>query len=243
MFQAVDGSMGMTPTRFVEELSSLRFPNSFNPYSDQCELHDRDRAAIMRFETLLGILEVAAADGVDSIWLGRDLGYRGGRRTGLAFTDDVRVRDHANRWGVTARRTTVGAVHTERTATVVWRVLSEIQEHTVFLWNVFPLHPHEPGNPFSNRFHNKREREAGIRLLGRLIALLAPRRLIAIGNDAARAVCSAPTDSEVEVVRHPSYGGQTVFASRMCELYGLDGIVLSRNQTAGSRVRGRIGDE
>ena len=223
MFQVVDGSTCMTPTRFVEELSNLRFPNTFNPYSDQCELHDRDRAAVMRFETLLEILEVAAANEVDSIWLGRDLGYRGVRRTGLAFTDDMRVQDHADRWGVSARRTTVGTVHTERTATVVWRVLSEIQKHTVFLWNVFPLHPHESRNPFSNRPHNKREQEAGIRLLGQLIALLEPRRLIAIGNDAARVVCNAPTDSEVDVVRHPSYGGQTAFASRMRELYDLDG--------------------
>lgn len=212
----------MTPAQFVEELSSLRFPNTFNPYCDQCELHDRDRAATMRFKMLLEVLEVAAANGVDSIWLGRDLGYRGGRRTGLAFTDDVHIEEHVSRWGVSAPSPTVGDELAERTAAVVWRVLSGVKHHSIFLWNVFPLHPHEPGNPFSNRPHNKRERKVGIQLLGKLIAVLEPRQIIAIGNDAARVVRSMSTNCEVEWVRHPSYGGQTVFASRMCELYDLD---------------------
>lgn len=220
----------MTPGQFIEELSGLRFANTFNPYSSRCDRHDVYDAPKLRSRMLLEILGAAAARGVDSIWVGRDLGYRGGRRTGLAFTDDVHVYDHAHRWGISGYRPTIGAPYAERTATFIWRVLSRI-ERRVFLWNVFPLHPYEPGNHFSNRLHNSGERQAGKRLLRQLVDLLEPRRLIAIGNDAARVVFSLPTQCEVEYVRHPSYGGQTLFISKMCKLYDLDADFVGPDYT------------
>ena len=44
-----------------------------------------------RLQTLQSMLEVATKQDIDSIWIGRDLGHRGGRRTGLALTDDVHI--------------------------------------------------------------------------------------------------------------------------------------------------------
>ncbi|MFT3964056.1 MAG: hypothetical protein QM701_21875 [Propionivibrio sp.] len=77
-------------------------------------------------------------------------------------------------------------------------------------------------DPFSNRMHNSREREAGLQLLKLLIDLLQPRRLVAIGNDAAlAAVRVASTDLPVVKVRHPSYGGQTEFLQKVALLHGL----------------------
>ena len=132
---------------------------------------------------------------------------------GLAFTDDVHIHDYARRWGISIRQPTSGEAYAERTATVVWRVLSRITL-PVFLWNVLPLHPHEPGNHFSNRLHNNLERKAGEQLLAHVIGLLEPRRLVAIGNDAARVVSNIGAECEVLHVRHPSYGGQGVFVLR-----------------------------
>ena len=196
----------MTPAQFVDELGRLSFENTFNPYSNRCVVHDVHDAPQLRSQALLRVLEVAAERGVDSIWVGRDLGHRGGRRTGLAFTDDVHIHDYARRWGISIRQPTSGETYAERTATVVWRVLSRITL-PVFLWNVFPLHPHEPGNHFSNRLHNNLERKAGEQLLAHVIGLLEPRRLVAIGNDAARVVSNIGAECEVLHVRHPSYGG------------------------------------
>ena len=210
----------MNPVQFVEALKALDFENTFNPYSHRCAIHDLYDAPERRLQTLQSMLEVATKQDIDSIWIGRDLGYRGGRRTGLAFTDDVHIHEYAARWGIVIKRPTKGGVVAERTAAVIWSVLSQV-EVSVFLWNVFPLHPHEPGNPFSNRSHDSLERRTGEEFLSQLILLLKPHRLVAIGNDAARTARRLRYRYRVFQVRHPSYGGQTQFLAQMCKLYNL----------------------
>ena len=211
----------MTPAQYVDELSKLDFVNTFNPYSNRCDIHDRDEAPTSRSQALLAMLEAAIDQEIDSFWIGRDLGYRGGRRTGLALTDDVHIHNHADRWKLSIDRPTKGEMVAEQTAAVVWRVLSQI-DVSIFLWNVFPLHPHEPGKPFSNRSHNSRERRTGEEFLYKLILLLKPRRLVAIGNDAARTAHRLSERHKVIQVRHPSYGGQAQFFEQMNELYDLN---------------------
>lgn len=210
----------MQPAEFIESLRGLNFENTFNPYSDLCAVHDLDDAPRQRSRMLQLMLESAIESEIDCIWIGRDLGYRGGRRTGLALTDDVHINAHAERWGISVERPTKGQAVAERTAAVIWRVLANI-EVPVFLWNVFPLHPHESDDPFSNRSHNSRERKAGEEILSAIIRLLKPQRLVAVGNDAAATAYRLAAQHEVVHVRHPSYGGQTLFLRQIRELYGL----------------------
>lgn len=203
---------------FVNAITALRFDNCFNPYVDRCEIHDRRDAPDYRARALSAMLESAAREPIDAIWVGRDLGYRGGRRTGLALTDDVHIARHAKRWGLVVERPTIGAAVAERTAAVIWSMLDQIDAR-IFLWNVFPLHPHESEDPFTNRQHNARERNAGEELLHALVVLLRPARIIAIGNDAAAAANRVVGGVPVLCVRHPSYGGQTQFLRQIEELY------------------------
>ena len=200
----------MTPLQFVEALRDQSLENTFNPYSERCVRYDRIDAPHLRSQALRSMLERATEGEVECLWIGRDPGHRGGRRTGLAFTDDVHLHEHAERWGLSILRPTSGPIISERTAAVIWRALSRI-ESPVFLWNVFPLHPHRPGNPFSNRPHNAHERRIGEEFLDELIRLLRPRRLVAIGNDAAKAARRLADRREVMQVRHPSHGGQAKF--------------------------------
>lgn len=209
----------------VNELVSLRFDNCFNPYSDRCSVYDRRNAARLRASMLSLMLRSAIEKPVDSIWIGRDLGYRGGRRTGLALTDEIHTEQHAKRWNIqiAPERPTTGEVFAERTAAVIWGMLKQIDSR-IFLWNVFPLHPHDIGQPFSNRQHNAQERQAGEHILKELIKLLQPNRIIAIGNDAAVAAQKIVATKPVICVRHPSYGGQTKFQEQISELYKIAGL-------------------
>ena len=160
-----------------------------------------------------------AADAeLDAIWVGRDLGYRGGRRTGLALTDDVHFAHHLERWGLDARRPTYGKPVAERTAAAIWDILLRVNV-PVFLWNVFPLHPFVEGDPFSNRAHNVKERRAGAKILIQMVEYLKPKRIIAIGNDAYNVLSGVFAEDFVYKARHPSYGGQTEFLAAMSKLY------------------------
>lgn len=210
----------MNPQTFVDQLSSLSFENTFNPYSNRCKVHDCDEAPMLRRAALLAMLKVAVESDIDSIWIGRDLGYRGGRRTGLALTDDIHIYEHAARWGVHISRPTKGEIVTERTAAVIWDVLSQIDAR-IFLWNVFPLHPHEAGQPFSNRSHKAHERRIGEDFLQNLVELIQPRQIVAIGNDAAITAYKLFPEKQVVKVRHPSYGGQAQFVASIQNLYNL----------------------
>src|SRR5687767_8967013 len=165
----------MTSSSFVEAVAALRFPDAFNPYTDECPDQDGDNAPAIRRSNLKLVLEAALAGGTDSLWIARDLGYRGGRRTGLALTDEVHLHAHAKLYGSLAlARATRGPVVAERTAAVIWQVLRAI-ERQVFLWNVFPLHPHAPGDPLSNRCHTRSERDACRPLLVWLLDALRPK--------------------------------------------------------------------
>jgi len=211
----------ITPKTIRENLQNLRFDNTFNPYADLCPRYDEKRSAECRAQLLENILDAASNVEIDAIWLGRDLGYRGGRRTGLALTDDINFERHVARWKLQTVRPTKGTPVKERTAEVIWDMLSEIQAH-IFLWNVFPLHPFEPETHFSNRSHNRRERQEGERVLSLIAALLKPQRIVAIGNDAAKSARNLFPHLEVHHVRHPSYGGQRQFCEQICDLYSVD---------------------
>lgn len=208
-----------TPKSFAAALSEVRLPSVFNPYGDCCPVHDRPDAARVRKRNLVRFLEAALQARVDTIWIARDLGYRGGRRTGVPLTDEINL-DRAGLLlgGVTLDRATHGPVVAERTAAIVWGVLSRIGEPAV-LWNIFPLHPHEAEDPFSNRCHTRRERDATWPLLVALIAMMQPRRIVAIGRDARNAL--AEIEIPVQMVRHPSYGGQAEFIAGVRQIYGI----------------------
>ena len=208
-----------TPKSFAQALAETRLPSVFNPYADCCSTYDRADAARVRRRNLVRCLDAAIAAHVDTIWIARDLGYRGGRRTGVPLTDEVHLgQASALMGGIALDRATKGPVVAERTAAIVWSVLTRIGEPAV-LWNIFPLHPHEADDPFSNRCHTRAEREATWPLLTALIAMIKPRRIVAIGRDAGMALNGL--DIAIEIVRHPSYGGQAEFISGVNHIYGL----------------------
>jgi hypothetical protein len=204
--------------KFIQSLMDIKLENVFNPYTDTCPDHDLSVAAARRTEAVEKLIIQACRQETIYLWLARDLGYLGGRRTGLALTDDVHYPAHLQRWGIEASAPPCrGKPVKERTASVIWGELSRINS-SVFLWNVFPFHPHEPLKPFSNRPHTAAERRIGLGILEILIELVRPTQIIAIGKDASRAAEPLRGDRPLFSVRHPSYGGAAIFRNQIREI-------------------------
>lgn len=204
---------------FVDSLAALSFENVFNPYADRCPEHDKPDAPEIRRRNLVRLLDAAKLRDVDCIWFGRDLGYRGGRRTGLALTDEPHLGAMATAFGdVKVERATCTQPMSERTAYEIWKMIQRLPS-APFLWNAFPLHPYEPGCPMTNRCHTPREARMAEDILATLLDWFRPQRIIALGNDAHRALQRLGYSSTY--VRHPSYGGQTAFIQGIEGAYDL----------------------
>jgi hypothetical protein len=229
-----------SPESFASALAETHLPSVFNPYRETCLVCDRTDAAYVRRRNLVRCLGAAIDARVDTIWIARDLGYRGGRRTGVPLTDEVHLGAAGILMGgIELEQATHGPAVAERTATIVWRVLSYIQ-NPVVLWNIFPLHPHQAADPFSNRSHTHAEREATWHLLTALICMIQPKRIVAIGRDAGSALSGI--EIPVYVVRHPSYGGQADFIAGIRAIYGIAENSQADDKrsawSSGSRSRG-----
>ena len=208
----------MNPKLFVSALSKIEIQGVFNPYRDRCDLHDLSDGPVVRKKNLRKYLQSIVDLGADTIWMGRDLGYRGGRRTGLALTDEERLNLFAKLYpGSLPEKATKGPIVAERTATEIWNILSRL-EMPPLLWNVFPFHPHEPNAPMTNRRFTSAELSNVSELNHELVSWLKIKKIICIGQDAAAYTKSLGL--EVECVRHPSYGGIKDFREGMSKVYG-----------------------
>lgn len=210
----------MNPRKFVAAISEIELDDVFNPYRDRCVIHDLADGPAIRRRNLRNYLTAIEALGADTIWMGRDLGYRGGRRTGLALTDERHLPKILQYYpGATAMKATRGAAVSERTAAEIWTILLHLDRRPL-LWNVFPLHPHKPGDSMTNRRFTTRELASVTELNRALVEWLGIRRIVCIGQDAAGYALTLGVN--VECVRHPSYGGVRDFRAGMCRIYGSD---------------------
>lgn len=226
----------MTPQKFVSLLSEMRFRHVFNPYSDICPEFDLPDAHLHRQKNLISVLECVLDYRTKTLWVARDLGYRGGRRTGLALTDEANL-DKLNQIfnGVSVEKVTSGPIVKERTASVIWNMVEDIGE-PVLMWNVFPFHPHEPGKRLSNRSHTRKERELSRPIFDALMKMIAPEQLVSIGQEARKLLGNV--DVPVSSVRHPSYGGQREFEDGIRAIYGLN---TARSESSVDAVQPGLG--
>lgn len=207
----------MNLKRLLDDISSVSLANVFNPYRDVCDSYDCPKAPVIRRKNLLHYLESIQEAETESLWMGRDLGYRGGRRTGLALTDEFHMEKfHLVFPTSKMHRATTGEVVKERTATEIWNVLFSLNLNPM-LWNVFPFHPHEPNNPMSNRKFSAKELSVAEQLNSELITALGIKTIVAIGNDAE--AYSKRFGVKVIKVRHPSYGGTAEFRKGIRDYY------------------------
>lgn len=205
---------------FLNHLASVKFSNVFNPYTDICPVYDKFNAATIRRINLQNYLDSALALSVDTLWMGRDLGYLGGRRTGIALTDEHHLPRASHVYkGFTPLRATHGSIVKERTASEVWGLLDKLASPPL-LWNVFQFHPHDRLSPFTNRKFSIAERNMADEINSELINWLKIKRIIAIGKDAA--TYAKKFGIRLIAVRHPSYGGIVEFRQGISQEYGIN---------------------
>lgn len=210
----------MNSKNFVAALAKIELSGVFNPYRDRCAVHDLADAPAVRRRNLRSYLDAIESLETDTIWMGRDLGYRGGRRTGLALTDERNLPSLASSYpGAMPTKATRGPIVAERTAAEIWAVLERLQRRPL-LWNVFPFHPYQSDDQLTNRRFTKEELRRVNDLNHELISWLRIRRIVCIGQDAASYATAFGV--AVDCIRHPSYGGVKDFRAGVLRIYGAE---------------------
>lgn len=198
---------------FIALLRGLpALPDVANPWTCAVPGIDLPGAAARRRAHLAGYL--AARAGARLVLVAEAPGYQGARFTGVPMTSErmggLRT-SHPDACRSAAER---AGGFAEPTATVVGQVLAAagVAQATV-LWNAFPLHPHRPGLPLSNRRPTAAELAATAHVLPRLLSLYPGARVVAVGA-VARARLAA-LGVEAVAVRHPANGGAAAFREGM----------------------------
>ena len=183
----------------VAELAARAIGTTFNQYRDG-GAGDRDPAAApsVRCENLRVYLRSRAAAPV--LLVAEAAGWRGARYSGIPLLSERQL----DRSGPYRRTSTHPRGWAEASATIVRGVLrGGGWEEGVLVWNVVPTHPWGPV-PDSNRPPSALEVASGRELLMRLLDVVRPRHVVALGRTAERALAAQVA---VAAVRHPAQGG------------------------------------
>src|SRR4030095_15732543 len=139
--------------------------------------------------------------------------YRGMAIPGVPFTNTVRMQRGIPAFGLLGSENgyaipDVQGVAAEPTATVMWETLVALDFLPV-LWSAFPLHPHRPGDPRSNRTPTVAEPAEWSWAWQGAMDIFPIRSVVAVGNVAHASL--ARSGRSVPRVRHPAHGGREEF--------------------------------
>jgi hypothetical protein len=145
--------------------------------------------------------------------VGEAPGWHGCRFSGVSFTSEAQLSSGSLPFqGHISSHT--GAPHAEASATIFWQALKSHHPH-FFVWSSVPFHPHQPGEPLSNRTPTRQELQAFLPVLSEVIRLLSPKRVLAVGRQAQQALNWLAIPALA--VRHPSHGGALEFKAGIIE--------------------------
>ncbi len=190
----------------LAELAEASIGSTFNQYRETGP-KDIGGAPAIRLENLRQYLH--ERERATILAVGEAAGYQGMRWSGIAFTSE---RD-LSRWGLPYRPTSIGRPRgwSEPSGTIVHKLLDELgAERKVVLWNTVPTHPFQEGRLLSNRRPTAAEIRQGALYTRRLIVVLQPRVLIAVGR-----VAAAVLGEDALYVRHPANAGASEFTRGM----------------------------
>ena len=200
---------------FIDTLAKTPVsPQVTNQYTQNATNHTQNH---IRRENLRIYLQQMVDFQPQFMLVGEAPGYRGARLTGIPFTSPDTLMQLPTLLGIEPLTVPDEWPHIQKeaSATMMWKTLAQVTA-VPLIWNVFPFHPHKPGNPQSNRRPTQKELEKERPFLQELQRLFPIRTIIAVGNTAAQAL----TDWGIlhEKVRHPSHGGKAQFQQGLFKL-------------------------
>lgn len=226
----------ITIDNFINNLQKYHAENVFNPWSEfdsSCDIGEK--GVEIRVANLKRYLELR--QNAHYLFIAEGLGYQGGHFSGIAITSerillgehpDVDPKSVLGEWqylrtsdpaSEMLNRTQKLKGFNEPTDTVVWNALNHhgLAAFDVILWNIFPFHPHQPGQLLTNRAPSKEELDIGIEYARELMALVPGMQVLAIGQKAANTL--ERYGVECMTAPHPSMGGANKFKAKVAELF------------------------
>ena len=199
---------------FIQRLSLVQTaPDACNQYA----AGDNPYNALRRANLLL-YFEALAAHQTKIVLIAEAPGYRGMRITGLPMVSRRLLREGIPSLAMLG--TTRGyqdvpepgfeAIQSEQTSTILWTILPELGI-VPLVWSAFPFHPHQLGNPLSNRKPRAAEVKLGEPFVRDLLEIFAPTQVIAVGN-VGYGLLTAMNIPCIKI-RHPAQGGKNDFVA------------------------------
>jgi len=188
---------------FVTLLQSIHLPSCFNPYSQIDTEVDLPHADRIRSKNLELYLEDMNIQSPQTMWVGEALGYRGGKCSGLPFTDTYQLTQSPSSYSMPTSNP-----REESTARSVHGVIDNLDSLPLF-WNIFPFHPYRGQNFQSNRQPTAAEIKIGYGFFQELNSIFDIHAIYAIGKKAHRELKRNGIESTY--IRHPSRGGANIF--------------------------------
>ena len=177
----------------------------YNPYKDE--------NAVNNLREYLGLFLVDI--GNVHMLVGEAPGYLGCRVTGIPFTSSEQLENTEHPALLKIKdRLSFSSIQSENTANFMWEVLGELN-HIPLLWNSFPFHPYNKGNPKSNRAPNASEIKIGREFLEDLYEIFSPSKVASIGRKGEKTLKAAFPNRNIQYIRHPSFGGKSDFVVGM----------------------------
>ncbi len=194
--------------RLVERLAALPGTDRlFNPYTPG------DPAAAVRRANLARYLSDMQRFEPRLLLVAEAPGYRGCALSGLPVTSERIMLAGIEKWGLFGPGYHPTSGHpqgvAEMTATILWGALAEHAAQPPLIWNALPLHPHQPGQPQSNRTPTLAELRLGQPFIEAVTTLFPIETVLAVGRKAERSL--AELRIAHTTLRHPSQGGKTLF--------------------------------
>ena len=140
-------------------------------------------------------------------------GYRGCALSGIPITSERIMLRGIQKWGLFGNGYRPTSDHpqgvAEMTASILWGALVQYAESPPLLWNTVPLHPHQPGDRFSNRTPTAEEQLMGITFIQDILGLYKIEQILAVGRTAQRVLDRL--GYTYIPLRHPAQGGKAKF--------------------------------